>query len=79
MRKNDELTLASSCLSRAHPCEMVFVLLGRDTAAPVAIRAWVAERLRQRKNLESDAQILEALACAETMEREARMWVDAER
>ncbi len=77
MRKKDETTKSETCLSRAHPEEMLFVLLGRDPAAPVAIRAWVAERLRLRKNIESDTQILEALACARTMEEEGRSWVGA--
>ena len=62
-------------MSHAHSEEMVFVLLSRDIAAPVAIRAWVAERLRLGKNVESDAQIVEALACATTMECEGRKWV----
>ena len=54
---------------------MIFVLLGRDAAAPVAIRAWVAERLRLGKNVATDAQIVEALDCAKTMEAEGRKWV----
>jgi hypothetical protein len=55
----------------------LFVLLSRDAAAPVAIRAWVAERLRLGKNTETDQQIVEALACARTMEIEGRLWADA--
>jgi hypothetical protein len=51
---------------------MLFVLLGRDVAAPFAIRAWVDERLRLGKNMRGDAQIAEALACAETMETEGQ-------
>jgi len=49
---------------------MLFVLLGRDVAAPKAIRAWIAERLLRGKNQADDPQIREAQACAETMERE---------
>jgi len=75
MRKKDELDKKHTCMAHAHPEEMVFVLLSRDTAAPVAIRAWVAERLRLGKNVESDEQIVEALACAVTMESEGRKWV----
>jgi phage-related baseplate assembly protein len=56
-------------MQHAHPNEMVFVLLSRDAAAPVAIRAWVAERLRLGKN------VVEALVCAQTMEVEGRQWV----
>jgi len=49
MVKRDELTNPASCMSRAKEDEMVFVLLGRDAAAPVAIRAWVEERIRSAK------------------------------
>jgi len=48
--------------------------VSRDAAAPVAIRAWVAERLRLGKNTEADAQIVDALDCAEVMEKEFRLW-----
>lgn len=64
-------------MKTAHPQEMVFVLLSRDAAAPVAIRAWVTERLRLGKNIETDAQIVEALECAKMMELEGRQWVGA--
>lgn len=70
MRKVDELRDPNSCMSKARPEEMTFVLLARDAAAPVAIRAWVHERLRLGKNGITDAQISEALSCAETMERD---------
>jgi hypothetical protein len=74
MRKKDELTKEHTCMQHAHDKEMVFVLLSRDAAAPVAIRAWVAERLRLGKNVETDAQIIEALECAQVMEKEFRLW-----
>ena len=77
MRKKDELSKDHTCMRHAHPNEMVFVLLSRDSAAPVAIRAWVAERLRLGKNVDTDEQIVEALACARTMESEGRQWVGA--
>lgn len=70
MRKSQELTDPRSCMSRALDNEMTFVLLGRDVAAPVAIRAWIEERIRLGKNTRDDSQILEALACADTMEGE---------
>ena len=70
MRKYIELNDPRSCMSRAKYEEMTFVLLGRDSAAPAAIRFWVAERIRQGKNEPHDAQIVEALECADTMERE---------
>lgn len=77
MRKSDELARTDSCMGHAHPREMVFVLLSRDTAAPFAIRAWADERIRLGKNTDTDAQIVEARACADTMEKEGRQWVGA--
>lgn len=56
MRKEDELSKEHTCMQHAHAKEMVFVLLSRDVAAPVAVRAWIAERLRLGKNTEADAQ-----------------------
>lgn len=68
MIKREELTNPNSCMSRAADDEMTFVLLGRDAAAPAAIRTWVMERLRLGKNQVGDAQITEALACAYKIE-----------
>jgi hypothetical protein len=68
MRKYEEMTRADSCLARARDEEMTFVLLGRDVAAPAAIRAWIAERIRLGKNRPDDAQVREAEQCARTME-----------
>lgn len=70
MRKCDELNNPASCMSRARQSEMTFVLLGRDQASPQTIRYWCAERIRLGKNKLEDAQIQEALRCAETMEQE---------
>jgi len=70
MRKQDELTNPNSCMSKAKDTEMTFVLIDRDVAAPAAIRYWVEKRIQLGKNKHDDPQILEALACAETMERE---------
>lgn len=72
MIKRDEEKRADSCFNRALPDEWVFVLLGRDAAAPAAIRAWVAERIRLGKNLPDDAQLGEALYAAGQMELAAR-------
>lgn len=68
MIKRLELTDPNSCMSRAKDDEMVFVLLGRDKAAPAAIRAWCDERIRLGKNRDDDPQITEALNCADAME-----------
>ena len=70
MRKLEELGNPESCLSRARFDEMLFVLLGRDAAAPAAIRAWAEERIRLGKNQRTDVQIQDAYECAATMERE---------
>lgn len=75
MRKREELRDPDSCLNRAEFNEMVFVLLGRDAAAPAAIRAWANKRIWLGKNQIGDEQIQEALRCADTMEAE----LDAEK
>lgn len=72
MRKLAELQTPSSCLNRASMGEMLFVLLGRDHASPATIRFWAQERIRIGKNLPSDTQITEAIACAEAIELEQR-------
>lgn len=68
MIKRDELANPDSCLNRAENSEMVFVLLGRDEAAPATIRAWCRARVVIGKNKRDDPEIVEALACAKSME-----------
>lgn len=68
VKKSDELSDPRSCMSRARDDEWTFVLLGRDAAAPAAIRFWANERIRLGKNGAADPQIVEALACADAME-----------
>jgi hypothetical protein len=70
MRKRDELTDPTSCMSRARDEEWTFVLLGRDRAAPVAVRAWIEERVRLGKNVRTDAQIVEAEQWIRTVQAE---------
>ena len=77
MRKRDELTNPASCMSRAQPDEMTFVLLGRDPAAPASIRAWVERRIRLGTNAPDDDQVRDALECARTMEAEAKQPIAA--
>lgn len=60
MIKSQEISTPNSCLNRARPDEYLFVLLGRDAAAPVAVRAWAEERLRLGLNKPDDPQIVEA-------------------
>lgn len=78
MLKRDEIETENSCLNKARPEERLFVLLARDPAAPVAIRAWIAERLRLGKNQPTDEQIREAFECAALMDLE-RSEVEASR
>lgn len=64
MLKRDEVADPRSCLNKAAADEVLFVLLGRDRAAPATIRAWVAERVRLGLNQVGDQQLVEALATA---------------
>jgi hypothetical protein len=68
MRKRDELV--SGCMAKARDDEMTFVLLGRDRAAPAAIRKWIKERIRLRLNKPGDAKLIEAEECARIIEGE---------
>jgi hypothetical protein len=69
MVKRMEKTDRQSCWNKADNDELVFVLLGRDKAAPHAIREWARERVRIGKNKMQDHQIQEALNAAKSMER----------
>lgn len=68
MKKYHEVLSPQSCWNKAADQEFVFILLARDKAAPVAIRAWVDERLRLGMNKPDDPKIIEALKCATCME-----------
>jgi hypothetical protein len=68
MKKKDEITNPQSCLTKADPEEMLFVLLARDIAAPSTIRFWAKQRVQLGLNEDNDAKIVEALACATAME-----------
>jgi len=70
MIKRDEIEDTESCFNNAADGERLFILLARDPAAPVAIRAWIAERIRLGKNAPGDEQIREAYECANLMEME---------
>lgn len=67
MLKRDEVTSSASCLNKAKDDEMIFVLLGRDRAAPAAIEAWIRERIRLGLNEYEDTQIFCAEECVEEM------------
>src|SRR5690348_11001333 len=77
MRKADELADPTSCMNRARDLEWTFVLLGRDRAAPAAVRAWIEERIRLGKNTPNDAQIREAAAWIDAVEEEQGVGVDS--
>jgi len=70
MIKRDEIEHPESCFNKASDQERLFVLLARDPAAPVAVRAWIDERIRLGKNKPDDDQIREARECASRMEAE---------
>jgi hypothetical protein len=70
MRKFLEVQKRDSCLNRADEDEWIFVLLGRDAAAPATIRFWAEERVRLGKNHPSDSQIVTARECANRMDEE---------
>lgn len=70
MRKREELVNPKSCMNRARDDEMTFVLLGRDKAAPAAVRAWIQERIRLGKNVATDPQIMEAEQWIKTVIKE---------
>jgi hypothetical protein len=69
MIKRDEMSAPYSCLNKARDDEYVFVLLERDAAAPVAILAWIEERIRLGKNTADDPQIREARLAADRMQQ----------
>lgn len=69
MKKKDEAQ-GPSCWTKALDDERVFVLLARDPAAPAAIRTWASERVKHGLNRFGEAQIQEALRCADLMESE---------
>lgn len=56
------------CYANAEPDEPIFVLLARDPAASRTLQRWANLRVALGKNELDDAQITEALACAQAME-----------
>jgi hypothetical protein len=69
MTKRENISDPNSCFNKAGDDEEVFILLGRDVAAPFAIQAWCEERIASGKNRPDDAQILNAMQCAASMGR----------
>lgn len=64
------------CYANAGPDEPLFVLLGRDRHAPGLVRLWALLRHNEDERLplvdRNEAQISEALECADAMETHAR-------
>src|ERR1051326_8782693 len=74
MRKKDEIARPDSCLNKASEDEWLFVLRGKDVAAPAAVRAWIDERILLGKNKPEDEQISEAeawIVCVREAQRNA--------
>lgn len=57
-----------SCLNRLVAHEQLFVLMGRDPAAPLTICTWAIRRMQLGLNRADDKQMVEAFAVAELME-----------
>ena len=70
MRKRKEVTDPKSCLNRAFEDELIFVLLARDPAAPVAIQAWIEKRIELGLNTRDDPKLTEAQNIAVAMFKE---------
>lgn len=68
MRKHEEISDPYSCWNAAGDDTLLFVLLGRDKAAPRAIYAWIEERVRLGLNKSDDPKIMNARDIALSME-----------
>jgi len=74
MIKITEMASPHSCLNKAKDDEMLFVLLGRDPAAAVAIEAWCRSRIDMGLNSWDDRQIVEAIEASKAMRIQAAVW-----
>jgi len=68
MKKHEEIARLDSCLNSAHDNEPLFILRGKDPAAPAAIRAWTEERIALGINTRSDDKMVSAATVAQEME-----------
>jgi hypothetical protein len=68
MMKCREIVDPNSCFNKAKQNELIFVFLERDAAAPAAIRAWIAERIKLGLNIPGDKKLVDAEWCAREME-----------
>ncbi len=60
MEKVRELEDPCSCLNKAGPNELLFVILERDPSAVAAVEAWIRNRIWRGLNTPTDDQITEA-------------------
>lgn len=58
--KRENLLELHSCFNKAEDDEPLFILLGRDASAPVALRFWIEDRIKRGKNKRDDPQIQDA-------------------
>jgi hypothetical protein len=65
MLKKHELATPTSCLNKAAPDEMVFVLRGKDPHAPQAIRLWAD----MSEGEQEPGKLAEARAAADAMDK----------
>lgn len=68
MLKEFERSEPNSCWNKAEQYEPVFVLIGRDKAAPATIRFWIKMRINLGKNQPGDPQLVEAEDLANVIE-----------
>jgi hypothetical protein len=71
MKKSEEIKNPESCFNKAKGNETLFVLLGRDPVAWKVVKEWCANRIIWGLNKPDDPQIIEALALAKDMQKEA--------
>ena len=70
MTKEEEINDPASCLNRAKPGEMIFVLRAHDPCAAATVRIWVTLRNLIGKNTYPDTD--KALKCAHTMDEQRK-------
>ena len=64
------------CYAAADEHEPLFVLRAKDPAAPELVRDWALQRIKKRKKI--DSKVMEAIQCAEDMEKCREDMVDGD-
>lgn len=70
MRKIEEMRNPASCWAKARAESRLFVIGDWDAAAARTIRCWAIARIEMGLNKEGDAQITEARALADAIEKD---------